>query len=136
MNAGGAISLMKIYVYKYCSLVYIFCHCSQLGIKQNARKVARFLASCLRAEFDRPSSDQAPTKLSSPEQESLRELTEALGSDTLSATQLMERMGLVHQPHFRQFYLVPALEKGIIERTIADRPNSPRQRYRVKKQGD
>ena len=81
-------------------------------------------------------TDQVPPKLSSPEQESLRELIAELGSDTLSATQLMERMGLVHRPHFRQFYLVPALEKGIIERTIPDKPNSPRQRYRVKNQGD
>ena len=84
--------------------------------------------------FDRPSSDQAPTKLTPTEQEVFRELTEALGSDTLSASQLMERMGLVHRPHFRQFYLVPALEKGIIERTIPDKPNSPLQRYRVKSQ--
>lgn len=83
------------------------------------------------AHVDRPSSDQAPTKFSSPEQESLRELIATLGSDTLSATQLMERVGVVHRPHFRQFYLGPALEKGIIERTIPDKPNSPRQRYRV-----
>ena len=85
------------------------------------------------APVDRPSSDQAPTKLSPSEKELFRELIVALGADTLSASQLMERMGLVHRPHFRQFYLVPALEKGIIERTIPDKPNSPRQRYRVKK---
>ena len=84
-------------------------------------------------EIDRPSSDQVPTKLSPSEQDSFPELLEALGADTLSATQLMERMGLVHRPHFRQFYLIPALEKGIIERTIPDKPNSPRQRYRAKK---
>lgn len=84
-------------------------------------------------DMDRPSSDQVPTKLTPTEQEAFRELTEALGSDTLSASQLMARMGLVHKPHFRQFYLVPALEKGIIERTIPDKPNSPRQRYRAKK---
>lgn len=85
------------------------------------------------APVDRPSSDQVPTKLSPTEKELFRELIAALGADTLSASQLMERMGLVHRPHFRQFYLVPALEKGIIERTIPDKPNSPRQRYRVKK---
>lgn len=84
-------------------------------------------------QVNRLSSDQVPTKLTPTEQEAFRELIEVLGSDTLSATQLMERMGLVHRPHFRQFYLAPALEKGIIERTISDKPNSPRQRYRVKK---
>lgn len=82
---------------------------------------------------NRSSSDQVPTKLTPTEQEAFRELTEALGSDTLSASQLMDRMGLVHRPHFRQFYLVPALEKGLIERTIPDKPNNPRQRYRAKK---
>ena len=84
-------------------------------------------------QVNRPSSDQVPTKLPSAEQEAIHELLEALGADTLSATQLMERMGLAHRPHFRQFYLVPALEYGFIERTIPDKPNSPRQRYRVKK---
>ena len=42
----------------------------------------------------------------------------------------MERMGLAHRPHFRKFYLVPALESGLLERTVPDKPNSPRQRYR------
>lgn len=78
-------------------------------------------------------TDQAPTKFPSAEQETFRELIKALGTDTLSASQLMTRMGLVLRPHFRKFYLVPALEKGIIERTIPDKPNSPRQRYRIKK---
>ena len=88
---------------------------------------------CLTHPMRRLLTDQAPTKLSPSEKELFRELIVALGADTLSASQLMKRMGLVHRPHFRQFYLVPALEKGIIERTIPDKPNSPRQRYRVKK---
>lgn len=133
---GSSISLLKIYVYKYCSFVYIIL--SLLPIRNKTKRKISCAISCIlfKGESARPSSDQVPTKFSTPEQESLRELIAALGSDTLSATQLMERMGLVHRPHFRQFYLVPALEKGIIERTIPDKPNSPRQRYRVKKQDD
>ena len=106
------------------------CACFVVMMLEVIRDVLQEMPQAM--EIDRPSSDQVPTKFSSPEQESLRELIAALGSDTLSATQLMERMGLVLRPHFRQFYLVPALVKGIIERAIPDKPNSPRQRYRVK----
>lgn len=57
-------------------------------------------------------------------------LLRALGTDTLSATELMARLKLSHRPSFRQNYLNPALESGVIERTIPDRPSSPKQRYR------
>lgn len=80
---------------------------------------------------DRPSSDQVPTKLSESDQEAVSAVLEALGNDTMSATELMERMKLLHRPHFRKFYLNPALDSGLVERTIPDKPNSPRQRYRA-----
>ena len=119
--------------YKALQMADIACDCACFVVMmlEVIRDVLQEMPQTM--EIDRPSSDQVPTKLSPSEQDSFRELVEALGADTLSATQLMERMGLLHRPHFRQFYLIPALEKGIIERTIPDKPNSPRQRYRVKK---
>lgn len=54
----------------------------------------------------------------------------ALGDETLSAAELMRRTGLSHMPTFRKNYLNPALEQGLIERTVPDRPNSSRQKYR------
>ena len=80
---------------------------------------------------NRPSSDQVLTKLPAAAQEAVSALLKALGKDTMSAAELMKRMKLVHRPHFREFYLKPALESGLVERTIPDRPNSPRQRYRA-----
>lgn len=55
--------------------------------------------------------------------------------EELSVTELMERMGLSHRTHFRRAYLAPALEQGLVERTLPDSPRSPKQRYRLKKEG-
>ena len=60
-------------------------------------------------------------------------LREAIGIDTLSATEIMKRLGLSHRPTFRQNYLNPALSHGVIEMTIPDKPNSRNQKYRLKK---
>ena len=60
-------------------------------------------------------------------------LREAIGKDTLSAAEIMKRLGLSHRPTFRQNYLNPALSHGVIEMTIPDKPNSRNQKYRLKK---
>ena len=57
-------------------------------------------------------------------------LLAALGDETLSAAQIMQRLGLSHRPTFRQNYLQPALAQKLIERTIPDKPNSKDQRYK------
>jgi hypothetical protein len=40
-------------------------------------------------------------------------------------------MGLADREHFRKTYLAPALEQGVIEMTLPDKPNSRSQRYRL-----
>lgn len=80
-------------------------------------------------------SDQAATKLPPDTPATVRELLEALGQDTLSAAQLMERLGLQHRSNFRQRYLAPALSGGFVLRTLPDTPNSPNQRYRAADRG-
>lgn len=59
-------------------------------------------------------------------------LLECMGRDELSATQIMERLELSHRPTFRQNYLHPALDMGLIEMTIPDKPKSRNQKYRRK----
>lgn len=60
----------------------------------------------------------------------VKKLLVALGGETLSASELMTRLGLSHRPTFRKNYLDPALEAGLVERTIPDKPNSSKQKYR------
>lgn len=62
----------------------------------------------------------------------INRLLAVLGEEELSAAELMKRLGLSHRPTFRKNYLTPALEKGLIERTIPDKPNSKNQKYRKK----
>ncbi|GAB6042478.1 Fic family protein [Endothiovibrio diazotrophicus] len=48
---------------------------------------------------------------------------------------LQAALGLLDRKSFRQRYLKPALEQGLIEMTIPDRPNSRLQRYRLTEKG-
>ena len=50
---------------------------------------------------------------------------------TMSRAQIQHALGLRHEDHFRAKYLVPALQSGLVEMTIPDRPKSSRQRYRL-----
>ena len=60
----------------------------------------------------------------------VKKLLITLGNEELAISELMRRMGLSHKPTFRKNYLNPALEAGLIERTIPDKPNSRNQKYR------
>ena len=66
----------------------------------------------------------------SDQDDNIIRLTKVLGDRKMSAADIMSELGLSHRPTFRQNYITPALEKGIIERTIPDKPNSKNQKYR------
>ena len=55
----------------------------------------------------------------------------ALGDATLSAKEILERLGLKHRPTLSNNYLRPALALGLVEMTIPDKPNSSKQKYRA-----
>lgn len=79
------------------------------------------------------STDQDSDQVTDQDKSPVDRLLSVLGNDMLSATEIMERLGLSHRPTFRKNYLNPALEQNLIKRTIPDRPNSKNQKYRKRK---
>lgn len=53
----------------------------------------------------------------------------------MSRAELKEALGLSSDENFRLRYIVPALDAGLIERTIPDKPRSRFQRYRLSEKG-
>lgn len=76
------------------------------------------------------STDQDSDQVTDQDKTPIERILSALSDETLSATDLMERLGLSHKPTFRKNYLNPALEQKLIERTIPNKPNSKNQKYR------
>ncbi len=46
-------------------------------------------------------------------------------------SELQESLSLKHDENFRKAYIKPALEQGLIEMTIPDKPKSRLQKYRL-----
>jgi hypothetical protein len=53
----------------------------------------------------------------------------------MTRQQLMQALGLKNDEHFRKAYLQPALDAGLIEMTIPDKPRSSKQKYRLTAKG-
>lgn len=54
----------------------------------------------------------------------------AVLQDEMSRSELMAALGLSDRKSFRVRYIQPALEAGLLEMTIPDKPNSRLQKYR------
>ncbi len=57
-------------------------------------------------------------------------LLEVISSE-MNRRQIQEALGLKNTKHVRKTYLLPALQAGLIEMTIPDKPRSKKQRYRL-----
>jgi len=76
-------------------------------------------------------STQSPTQSPTQSSDKLMPLLHCLQNGEKSAGELREMLGLKHRQTFRENYLHPALEQGLIERTLPDKPNSRLQKYRL-----
>lgn len=92
---------------------------------------APFIAFMLRMILDTVSSStpEVATEVT-PEVRLLSVLT-----SEATRKQLKESLGLKDDEHFRKAYLLPALEAGLIEMTIPDKPRSSKQKYRLTDKG-
>ncbi|WP_407603052.1 Fic family protein [Acinetobacter pittii] len=62
----------------------------------------------------------------------VQRLISAMKLEDYTLAELMQLVGLNHRATFQKNYLNPAIEADLIERTIPDKPKSPKQRYRLK----
>ena len=51
--------------------------------------------------------------------------------DEMTRADIQQQLGLKHLPHLRNAYLNPALDHGLIEMTLPDKPRSRMQKYRL-----
>ena len=56
-------------------------------------------------------------------------------SGEMTGQDLRRALGLKNNPHFRRAYLIPALQAGLLEMTIPNKPRSKNQRYRLSRAG-
>lgn len=63
----------------------------------------------------------------------VKRLIEKMEHKEYSLSELMSLLDLSHRATFQKNYLNPALEAGLIERTLPDKPKSPKQKYKLKK---
>ncbi|RDC17301.1 Fic family protein [Eggerthella lenta] len=74
--------------------------------------------------------DSLPDNATQQVAQQVSSLLNALGDQELSGRELMDAMRLADRNNFTKNYLNPALEAGLIERTIPDKPRSSKQKYR------
>lgn len=53
----------------------------------------------------------------------------------MSRAELMTPLGLKDEKHFREYYQQTAIDQGLMEMTIPDKPRSPLQKYRLTSKG-
>jgi len=78
---------------------------------------------------------QSPTQSPTQSADPVSRLLGALKDRDASSGELRKILGMSHRQTFRENYLHPALEGGLIERTIPNKPNSRLQRYRLTGRG-
>ena len=81
-------------------------------------------------------TDQVSDQVTDQVDTTVQRMLSVMGNETLSAAEIMKRLGLSHRPTFRKNYLDSALAAHLIERTIPDKPNSSKQRYRKVRSDD
>ena len=96
----------------------------------------RMVFPCLRASHRQASAEPVNTTEQAIDQatDQVKALLSVMINEH-NRSELMDFLNLSHNHTFRQNYLHPAIEKGLIELTIPDKPNSSKQKYRLTVKG-
>ena len=93
--------------------------------------LAALLTAVREVEAGNPDDPARTDQVSDQVSDQVKALISVLSSGPLSSLDCMGALGLSHRPTFRQNYLNPALEAGLIERTIPEKPTSRLQKYQL-----
>ncbi|MCU4378813.1 MULTISPECIES: Fic family protein [Acinetobacter] len=77
-------------------------------------------------------SDHATAQADVQVSDQVQRLVSAMKQGDYTLAELMQLVGLTHRATFQKNYLNPAIEVGLVDRTIPDKPKSPKQKYRLK----
>lgn len=77
-------------------------------------------------------SDHATVQANVQVSDQVQRLILVMKQEDYTLAELMQLVGLTHRATFQKNYLNPAIEAGLIKRTIPDKPKSPKQKYRLK----
>ncbi|MDF1591564.1 MAG: hypothetical protein P1P89_08640 [Desulfobacterales bacterium] len=80
-------------------------------------------------------TDQVTDQVADQVTDQVLKLLKILEGTEAGSLWVMEQLKLSHRPTFRKNYLHPAVESGLIEMTIPDKPRSSKQRYRLTAKG-
>lgn len=86
------------------------------------------VASSTSDQVTAQASDQDTVQAS----DQVKRLIEKMEHKEYSLSELMSLLDLSHRATFQKNYLNSALEAGLIERTLPDKPKSPKQKYKLK----
>ena len=99
---------------------------ASLGASDRAADCAPFIEFILGAIVQTATPQVAPQV--TPQ---VAALLKALGAREMDRAHLQEKLGLSDRKSFRGLYLAPAMEQGLVEFTLPDKPNSRLQKYRL-----
>ena len=109
--------------------------CRDYGVAEPVIEVSE---NWVTTTFKRPNGqveDQVAGEVTGEVTGEVKQLLHVLTSGPMMRAELQEALDLKGQANFRDRYLTPALEVGLIEMTIPDKPKSRLQNYRLTEKG-
>ena len=93
---------------------------------------APFIEFILQMIFDAILSSTETAQVSDQDTAQVKNLISRMDQAEYTLAELMSLLDLSHRATFQKNYLNPALEAGRVERTIPEKPKSPKQKYKLK----